>query len=205
MSSGVPDKYFLTKGAGVHKEDLHSFEQALRDAKISQYNLVPVSSIIPPNCKRISVEEGLKYLTPGQIVYCVMSRNKTNESSRLIAASVGCAIPAESTQHGYLSEHNSYGETDEKAADYTEDLAASMLATTLGLEFDPEIAWDEKENFFKMSGKIIRTSNITQSAQGNKDGLWTTVVAAAVFVLNGGGGLEKIVSLDAKENPNHNH
>jgi hypothetical protein len=33
-----------------------------------------------------------------------------------------------------------------------------------------------------MSGKIVRTTNITQSAVGNKDGLWTTVFAAAVFI-----------------------
>jgi hypothetical protein len=42
--------------------------------------------------------------------------------------------------------------------------------------------WDEREQIFKMSGKIVRTTNITQSAVGNKDGLWTTVFAAAVFI-----------------------
>jgi Pyruvoyl-dependent arginine decarboxylase (PvlArgDC) len=84
--------------------------------------------------------------------------------------------------HGYLSEHHSFGETDEKAGEYAEDLAASMLATTLGIEFNPELDWDEREQIFKMSGKIVRTTNITQSAVGNKDGLWTTVFAAAVFI-----------------------
>ena len=91
------------------------------------------------------------------------------------------AIPADPEQHGYLSEHHAYGETEEKAGEYAEDLAASMLATTLGIEFNSDIAWDEREQLFKMSGKIVRTSNITQSAVGNKDGLWTTVFAAAVF------------------------
>jgi hypothetical protein len=57
-----------------------------------------------------------------------------------------------------------------------------MLATTVGIEFDPEADWDEREQLFKMSGKIVRTTNITQSAVGNKDGLWTTVFAAAVFI-----------------------
>src|SRR5688572_29518216 len=84
--------------------------------------------------------------------------------------------------HGYLSEHHSFGETDERAGEYAEDLAASRLATTLGIEFDPELDWDEREHLFKMSEKIVRTSNITQSAVGNKDGLWTTVFAAAVFI-----------------------
>ena len=91
-------------------------------------------------------------------------------------------MPADGDQYGYLSEHHPFGETDEKAGEYAEDLAASMLAETLGIEFDANKAWDEREEIYKMSGKIIRTSNITQSAVGNKDGLWTTVVALAVFV-----------------------
>ncbi|MBU1102254.1 arginine decarboxylase, pyruvoyl-dependent [Patescibacteria group bacterium] len=179
----IASRIFFTKGVGVHKEYLTSFELALRDAGIAPFNLVTVSSIFPPGCKRISREEGLKLIKPGQIVYVVMSRNATNEPNRLIAASVGCAVPAETENYGYLSEHHSYGETDQKAGDYAEDLAASMLATTLGIEFDFNTAWDEREQLYKASGKIIRTTNITQSAIGNKDGLWTTVLAATVFIM----------------------
>lgn len=177
----VPSKIFFTKGAGIHKDKLASFELALRDAGVAHCNLVLVSSIFPPGCKRVSKEEGIKLLKPGQIVFVVYDRNETNEPNRLIAASVGVAIPADPVQHGYLSEHHSFGENDQKAGDYAEDLAASMLATTLGIEFDPNQAWDEREQLYKMSGKIVRTANITQSAIGNKDGLWTTVFAAAVF------------------------
>jgi arginine decarboxylase len=178
----VPRKLFLTKGAGVHKEKLASFELALRAAGLARCNLVLVSSIYPPNCKIISKEDGLKLLQPGEIVFAVYDRESTNEPNRLIAASVGLAIPADPTVHGYLSEHHAFGETDEKAGEYAEDLAASMLATTLGIEFNSELDWDERENLFKMSGKIVRTTNITQSAIGNKDGMWTTVFAAAVFI-----------------------
>jgi len=178
----VPKKIFFTKGVGVHKEKLASFELALRDAGIAQCNLILVSSIFPPGCKKVAKEEGVKLLRPGEIVFCVYDREATNEPNRLIAASVGVAIPADPEQHGYLSEHHAYGETEEKAGEYAEDLAASMLATTLGIEFNPDTAWDEREQLFKMSGKIVRTSNLTQSAIGNKDGLWTTVFAAAVFV-----------------------
>ena len=182
MRDVVPKKVFFTKGVGVHKEKLASFELALRTAGLAYCNLVLVSSIYPPGCKRLPREEGLKFLRPGEIVFCVYDRESTNEPNRLVAASVGVAIPADPEQYGYLSEHHSFGETEEKAGEYAEDLAASMLATTLGIEFDPDIAWDEREQLFKMSGKIVRTSNITQSAIGNKDGLWTTVFAAAVFV-----------------------
>jgi arginine decarboxylase len=178
----VPTRIFFTKGVGRHKEYLQSFELALRDAKIEKCNIVAVSSIYPPGCRRISLEEGLKLLQPGQITFCVMARNATNEPNRLIAASLGVATPADPTQYGYLSEHHPYGQTDEKAGDYAEDLAATMLASTLGVEFDPDTAWDEREKIFKMSGKIVRTFNITQSAEGDKNGLWTTVVAAGILL-----------------------
>ncbi|MCS7180645.1 MAG: arginine decarboxylase, pyruvoyl-dependent [bacterium] len=179
----VPKKVFLTKGVGKDKEKLTSFEKALRNAGIAQFNLVSISSIFPPGCKLIPKKEGLKLLKPGQIVYTVISRNSTNEPHRLITASVGVAIPKDPNQYGYLSEHEGFGETEEKAGDYAEDLAATMLATILGLEFDPESSYDEKKEIWKMSGRIIKTTNITQSAIGDKNGLWTTVVAAAVFIL----------------------
>ena len=194
----VPKKVFFTKGVGVHKEKLASFEMALRVAGLAHRNLVLVSSIYPPGCKIISKEDGLKLLRPGEIVFAVYDRESNNEPNRLIAASVGLAIPADSSMHGYLSEHHSFGETDEKAGEYAEDLAASMLATTLGIEFNPELDWDEREQIFKMSGKIVRTTNITQSAVGNKEGLWTTVFAAAVFINDDNLSIEAGKSVNSK-------
>jgi arginine decarboxylase len=179
----VPHCVFLTNGIGVHKEKLESFEMALRDAQLAQYNLVPVSSIIPPHCKIVSRKKGIEMLSPGAITFVVMAKSETNEPNRLIAASVGMAVPADRRTYGYLSEHHAFGETDEMAGDYAEDLAATMLATTLGIDFDPNESWDARENVFKMSGKIVRTANVTQSAVGNKKGWWTTVVALAVFIV----------------------
>ena len=180
----VPSRIFFTKGVGVHKDRLASFELALRKAGIEKFNLVYVSSIFPPNCKMVSVEEGTKMLEPGEITYCVMAKNDTNEPNRLISAAIGLALPKEAKEYGYLSEHHAYGETAEKTGDYAEDLAATMLATTLGLEFDINQAWQEREQIYKASGKIIRTTQVCQSAQGDKNGMWTTVIAAAVFVTN---------------------
>ena len=178
----VPKKVFFTKGVGRHKDELQSFELALRNAGIEKCNLVRVSSIIPPKCKIISKEKGIKELNPGEITYVVLSRNKTNEPNRLVGASVGVAIPKERESYGYISEHHCYGEASKKVGDYTEDLAATMLATTLGLEFDPDKAWDERKQEFKMSGYFVRTQSVAQTARGDKNGLWTTVLAAAVFL-----------------------
>ncbi len=178
----VPKKVFFTKGVGRHKEKLQSLELALRKAGIEKCNLVRVSSIFPPNCKIVSRAQGVKLLEPGQIVFCVMSTNETNEPHRMISASVGLAVPAEPNNYGYLSEHHANGETDETSGDYSEDLAASMLASTLGIEFDPEKNYDERKEIYRMSGKIVTSRNTTQSARGDKNGLWSTVVSAAVFI-----------------------
>jgi arginine decarboxylase len=178
----VPKGIFFTNGVGVHKDRLSSFELSLRDAGIEKANLVTVSSIFPPHCRELSRKEGEKLIRPGQIVHCVMARQDTNEPNRLIAASIGVARPADPNMYGYLSEHHSYGETSKIAGDYAEDLAATMLATTLGIEFDPEKAWSEREQVFKMEKTILRTRHVVQSAEGNRKGHWATVVALGVFV-----------------------
>lgn len=178
----VPTKFFLTKGVGVHRDFLASFELSLRDAGMAPFNLVCVSSIVPPGCKKVTRAKGLEYLSHGEVVFVVLARNQTNEPNRLLSASVGCAIPADKTKHGYLSEHHSFGETGDHAGNYAEDLAASMLASTLGVKFNPEEAWDSRRQAFRLSGKIVRTTNMTQSARGDKDGRWVSTVALAVFI-----------------------
>ncbi len=179
----VPKKMFFTKGVGFHKEELRSFELALRDAGIEICNLVYVSSIFPPGCKIISPKEGKKLLVPGGITYAVMARCSTNEPRRQLAASIGLALPSDKDHYGYLSEHHGYGQTGKEAGDYAEDLAAAMLATTLGVEFNEDKSWDEKEEVFRFSGKIIKTRNVTQSAE-NKSGGYTTVLAAAILLID---------------------
>ena len=178
----VPKELFFTKGVGKHREKLTSFELALRSAGIAACNLVRVSSIFPPGCRILSRSGGVRKLKPGQITFVVMSETATREAHRLIAATIGVAIPRDKKLFGYLSEHHSFGENEETAGDYAEELAAEMLATTLDLEFDPDKSWDEKKEVYRLSNQIVRTQNVTQTAVGDKSGLWTTVIAAAVIV-----------------------
>ena len=183
MKNLVPSKAFLTKGVGRHKYQLKSFEQALKKAGIAQQNLVQVSSILPPKCKIISREKGLEMLVPGSISFCVMARADTNEHGRLVASSIGVAVPKNGKNWGYLSEVHDHGMNAQQAGDMAEDLAAGMLGTTLGMELDPDTAWSEKEQAYKSSGLFIKTTNITQTAKG-QEGLWTTTVALAMFLFD---------------------
>lgn len=178
----IPKKIFFTKGVGRDKEKLKSFELALRDAGIQHFNLVNVSSILPPGCKIVPRSQGLQELNAGEVVFCVMARNETDEPNRLISAAIGCAVPSDPGAYGYLSEHHAYGMTDSNAEDYSEDLAATMLASTLGVEFNPDASYDEKKEVWKISDKFVKTTAIAQSALGDKDGKWTSVIAVAVFV-----------------------
>lgn len=176
----VPQKIFFTKGVGVHKEKLASFEMALRDAKIAQHNLVRISSIFPPHCEIVEKEEGVKLLRPGQVVFCVLSEAASNEPSRRVGAAVGVALPADRTRYGYISEHHAFGQGERYMADYSEDLAASMLATVLGAEFNPDEAWDERRAQWKLSGLVVNTQSHTVVAEAPEDGRWVTALSAAV-------------------------
>lgn len=178
----VPNRLFLTKGVGTHRQELRSFELALRSAGIERCNLVQVSSILPPNCKIIARKKGLQDIVPGQITFCVMARCSSNEPHRLIASSIGIAIPNDSSSYGYLSEHHSYGQTDEAAGDEAEDMAAAMLASTLGLEFDEDKSWDEQKEVYNISDKIVQARNVTQSAVITSG--YTTTIAAAVYLFD---------------------
>jgi len=179
----VPKKLFLTNGRGVHEDRLTSFEYALRDAGISGTNLVLISSIFPPNAKLVSRNEGLKQIKPGQILFTIYSKNQTNEAHRLCSASVGIARPKDTNRYGYLSEYESYGQNEQQSGDYAEDIAAQMLASSLGIPFDIDKDWNEKRQQWTISGQIYKTQNVTQSAKGDKDGRWTTVFAAAVLLV----------------------
>ena len=174
----MPKECFFTKGVGRHAQKLMSFELALRDAGIEKQNLVRVSSIYPTSCKIVPVKDGQLKLKPGQITFVVLAEAATDEPNRLICAGIGLAIPRNHA-HGYIAEHHGYGMSEKKI----EDLAATMLATTLGIPFDADKNWDEREQQFKMSGDIVKTRAVVQTAEGDKSGLWTSVVSAVVFVL----------------------
>ena len=179
----VAKKLFLTKGVGVADDKLTSFEFALRNAGIAGTNIVLISSIFPPKAKLVSRKEGLTLIKPGQVLFTIYSRNQTNEPHRLVSASVGIAQPKDDSKYGYLSEYESFGQDERKTGDYAEDIAAQMLASSLGIPFDIDKSWDEKRQQWTISGQIYKTKNITQTARGDKNGKWTTVFAAAVLIL----------------------
>lgn len=178
----IPRRVFLTCGTGIHRQQLSAFEYALRDADIEQQNLVSVSSILPPFCALVPREAGVAVLSPGEITFCVMARAETNEPGRCIMAGVGLARPKDTAHYGYISEHHGFGMSQGETGEYVEDLAATMLASTLGIDFNPDAAWDERKRVYEMSHVIVQSQSITAATEGVRGGEWTCAVAAAVFL-----------------------
>ena len=112
-----------------------------------------------------------------------MSRCSSDEHGRLISASIGCAVPSNKNAYGYLSEGHNYGLNEKATGDSTEDLAVSMLSSTLGIAIDNSLGWDERKEIYRINDQIVRTTNITQSAIAKGNGCFTTVLASAVFIM----------------------
>jgi arginine decarboxylase len=182
--SFIPKKIFFVKGTGFSRNsELRSFEEALRDAGIERFNIVKVSSIIPPFCKEVSREEGLKDLKTGQLVYSVISRISSKKKNVIVCASIGVAKPIDEALHGYLSEYHTIGVKTEKVGEFSEGLAAEMLATIRGIPFNSNTDFKGKQEILKINGTNIETKNITETAKVKKIGEWVTVIAAAIFII----------------------
>lgn len=177
-----PTKYFVTSGVGIHEDKLISFEYALRQADIAEFNLVAVSSILPPNCRRVSIGEGKGELFLGQIIHCVLSRNETEESGRVLSAAVGIAIPEDLSQYGYIAELHMFGKSESESKEWVEDRAAELLASTLGLSLDWDKAWNPKTDEITIKDRKVNTESVCACAKG-VNGKWVSVVAAVVFII----------------------
>jgi len=178
----MPTKLFLTKGMGFHKDKLFSFELALRDAGIEKCNLIYVSSILPSSCDLISKKEGLELLSPGQMTFCVMSKNESNKKNELISAAIGISKPLKSDNFGYIYERSVRGNKAKLSGGISESMAVEMLATRINLPFNRAEFLKTKNNDKK--NENIFSTHIFQLAKNNKDLSWVTVVAAAVFIIS---------------------
>ncbi len=106
----------ITSGKGSGKTTLSAFDNALFDAGVSNYNLITLSSIIPPN----TVIKQQKYKTPdseyGYRLYTVMSEIRSRESGRWIGAVIGWC--QEEDGRGVFVEHKAIENTEEMVKTY---------------------------------------------------------------------------------------
>ena len=186
----IPKYYFLTSGLGIHDYKLISFEFALRNAGCEKYNLVPVSSIIPPECEKLTVEDGLKKLGTGEIVFCVMSRISTVEKNVPVSAVI-TSIKEEHKNHGYFLES---GDSKSEFIDVIKEaIMMSVSMTDLAenkvrvIDLFEKISILTNERGISSSKGVhhIGSSKIEwQGISGNntQKKKWLTVLSMAVFI-----------------------
>lgn len=104
----VPTRFFVTSGRAVSKvSDLNSFDDALLKARIGEYNLVSVSSVLPEGIKEIGIAE----LPRGNITHCVLAQQRGSEGETI---SAGIAFGfRQDGKGGYVAE--GHGHMSEKA------------------------------------------------------------------------------------------
>jgi arginine decarboxylase len=179
----VPTKFFFTKGVGVHEKDMRAFEEALRDAGIHTCNLIKTSSIIPPGCKRISLEDGMKLIPAGQITFAILAQSQTNEPGQIITAGIGMAQPKDKTQYGYLTEvESAIGRTEEDVEQDVIEMAIENLVTEWDPKFDGEKVYKKGKKNYSIKGRDISVDSVVASAKGAEKNQFTVVVAVAVFI-----------------------
>jgi arginine decarboxylase len=181
----IPRRYFLTTGTGVHEKDMRSFEEALREAGIEACNLVKISSVIPPGCKRISREEGLQAISPGMITFAVQAESSTNEPGQIIAAGIGIAQPKDDTLFGYLTEvEEAVGREADDVQEDVEEMAIENLITFWGSKTDAEELMRKGKKHYEFQGRKVEVDSVVATAKGHEERLWTTVIVCAVFLFD---------------------
>jgi arginine decarboxylase len=181
----IPKRFFLTKGIGIHEKQLRSREQALRDAGIEVCNLIKISSVVAPGCKRISREEGLKALYPGMMTFAVQALSATNEPDQIVTAGLGLAQPVDDNYHGYITEVEEMMGIE--AADVEQDvveMAVENLISSWGIKTDGDDVIRKGKKHYEFDGRKVEVDSLVASAKGHEDRLWTTVFVAAVYLFD---------------------
>lgn len=105
----LPNRYYLTCGKGDGPTELNAFDRALVAADIGSFNLVKVTSILPPAAKPGSLGE----LKSGEIVYTAIASLTSRSSGDLISAAVAVGIPEDIEKAGVLMEGYLRGSSEE--------------------------------------------------------------------------------------------
>ena len=99
------DNYMLTSGIGTAETSLTSFDAALIDAMLANYNIVKVTSILPARAKKLKKIE----LTEGSILFTAFATLSSDKMDNIVSAAVAVGIPVDGTKVGVIMEYSCYG------------------------------------------------------------------------------------------------
>ena len=92
--------YFMTEGYGCSEYALNAFDNALMNAGIGDYNLIKLSSVLPPNCKKADFVN----LPAGSFLHTAYACHIEASIGNRISAAIAIAIPRDSSLPGIIME-----------------------------------------------------------------------------------------------------
>jgi arginine decarboxylase len=127
-------KINIASGTGVGVTELAAFDHALVNAGVANFNLIYLSSVLPPGSHVTVVDHSVKPVGGwGDRLYVVMAQERTSQRNKEVWAGIGWMQDPE-TKKGLLVEHQGFNE-DEIRADIRNSLRG--LAENRNLEFGP--------------------------------------------------------------------
>lgn len=105
---GAAPDITVRSGSGVGRTALAAFDRALHDAGVANFNLVPLSSVIPPGSDVRPAQDDLGGVH-GDRLYCVLSAAHTGQPGEIVWAGLGWVIAPE-TGAGLFVEHHAGSE-----------------------------------------------------------------------------------------------
>ena len=181
----VPKRLFFTKGVGAHEQQRVAMHHALRDAGVSDCNLVKVSSVIPPGCRIISRREGAKLLRPGNIVFAVIAMSETKEPHQRATVALGWATPDQDGVPGYIAEieeEQAKGKTAKSAGDEVGQMALTLVAERLQTRIDSKSLWARSKRVHRIGGTTVHCGCITSTIIGDEKERYLSAVALALYL-----------------------
>jgi arginine decarboxylase len=128
-------KIYLSSGTGTGPTELSAFDAALNDAGVANYNLIRLSSVIPPktivNVSEKSIPKGALSGEWGDRLYVVMAEKRVNSPNAEAWAGIGW-VQDKSSGKGLFVEHE--GESEKVVRN---DIKQSLeqLMTTRNIDF----------------------------------------------------------------------
>lgn len=111
----IADKYCISSGTGKSEKGLPSFDKALIEAGVGNYNLVRLSSILPARCERVKVKDITKYIKEGSLLPTAYSTITSDTKGDFIISTIGVGIPKDSNNVGVIMEYSTKNVSIEKA------------------------------------------------------------------------------------------
>jgi len=116
----------VSSGTGEGATELSAFDKALQNAGVANYNLLYLSSVIPPGFMPQIEKPAVNSNEFGHKLYVVMAENRTSEVGKEVWSGIGWVMKENQSEGGLFVEH--HGESKEEVIKLITDSLNTMKA-----------------------------------------------------------------------------